>query len=73
VFFQEFDAEANPKADKMRLVETPGHSMIPAIEPWRDGFALVWDEIVPDPEAEAEQLDDLHENTRAEVLLAFVR
>jgi hypothetical protein len=73
VFFREFDAEAKPIADEIRLAETSANSMIPAIEPWRDGFALVWDEVAPDPESETEELDELHENTRGEVVLAFVR
>jgi hypothetical protein len=45
VYFQAFDAAANPSAPPRRLSDTPTSSMIPAIEPWRDGFALAWDEV----------------------------
>lgn len=67
VFFQTFDAEARPLTDSRPLVETPANSMIPAIKPWRDGFALAWDEVVYDRPSGHEQ------STRAEVLFAIVR
>ena len=62
VFLQTFDASANPAAPPRRLSDTPTNSMIPAIEPWRDGFALAWDEMAPAPVG----VDS--ENTRAEVV-----
>jgi len=72
VFFQEFDAHAAPLSDERLLAETPANSLVPAIEPWGEGFALVWDEVVADEESHAAELDEHHGNTRAEVLLAFV-
>jgi hypothetical protein len=72
VFFQEFDGQAVPLSEERLLAETPANSLVPAIEPWGDGFALVWDEVVPDAEPQAAELDEHHESTRAEVLLAFV-
>ena len=41
--------------------------MIPAIKPWRDGFALAWDEV----ELGARSAHD--DNTRAEVVFTTVR
>ncbi|HEX7236974.1 MAG TPA: hypothetical protein VF405_08445 [Gammaproteobacteria bacterium] len=45
VFFQSFDSEAGPLAPTRRLSDTPKGSLVPAIEPWRDGFALAWAEV----------------------------
>jgi hypothetical protein len=67
VFFQSFDAVGNPLAPARRLSDTPTSSRIPAIKPWRDGFALVWNEVAP-------AQSDLHgEETRAEVVFTTVR
>jgi hypothetical protein len=63
VFFQAFDAAANPAAPPRRLSDTPTSSMIPAIEPWRDGFALAWDEVTDADSADA----------RAEVVFTTVQ
>jgi hypothetical protein len=46
-FFQSFDAAGGPLAPPRRLSDTPTDSLVPAIEPWRDGFALAWDEVMP--------------------------
>jgi hypothetical protein len=67
VFFQLFDAESNPLAAPRQLSETPADSMIPALEPWDDGFALAWDEVIPPPAG----VDSAH--TRAEVVFTIVR
>ena len=67
VFFQSFDADGNPFMPPRRLSDTPTNSMIPAIEPWRDGFALAWDEVVPAPRG-ADNAE-----TRAEVVFTTVR
>jgi hypothetical protein len=72
VFLQTFDAEANPLTAAQRLTETPADSMVPAIEPWRDGFALAWVDVVPaSRSAHDESTHD--ENARAEVLFTIVR
>jgi hypothetical protein len=67
VFFQSFDAGNYPQAAPQRLTETPTNSLIPAIKPWRDGFAIAWDEVAPS----AAGVHD--EATRAEVLFMTVR
>ena len=71
VFFQAFNGEGQPLAGSQRLTETAAHSMVPAIKPWRDGFALAWDEVVP-PSQAAGVTSTQHESTQAEVLYAFV-
>lgn len=67
VFFQPFDAAGNALAPPRRLSDTPSNSLIPAIEPWRDGFALAWDEVVPSPGGA------LSDDARAEVVFTTVR
>ena len=67
VFFQSFDDAANSLAPPRQLSDTPTNSMTPAIEPWRDGFALAWDEVAP-----ASRGADV-EHTRAEVVFTTVR
>ena len=47
VYFQPFDAAGNPLAEASRLTRNRTSSLIPAIEPWRDGFALAWTEYTP--------------------------
>jgi hypothetical protein len=49
------------------MSDTPTNSLIPAIEPWRDGFALAWDEVVPAPAGAPS------EDPRAEVVFTTVR
>ena len=67
VFFQSFDSGGNPLAPPRRLSDTPTSSMIPAIQSWRDGFALAWDEVTP-------ARNGVHdEDTRAEVVFTTVR
>ncbi|HEY9183463.1 MAG TPA: hypothetical protein VIQ99_09705 [Gammaproteobacteria bacterium] len=70
VYFQTFDGEGRPLTHGERLAETPAHSMIPAIKPWRDGFALAWDEVVAATET-ARSAGAYHESSQAEVLFAF--
>jgi hypothetical protein len=67
VFFQPFDVDGDPLEPARQLSNTPTSSMIPAIVPWRDGFALAWDEV--------ERLSGSvgSENTRAEVVFTTVR
>lgn len=68
IHFQAFDAAGAPLAPPVKLTDGAAKdSMIPAIKPWRDGFALAWDELVPGAQG-------MHDpNTRAEVLFATVR
>jgi len=67
VFFQTFDVSANALAPPVKLSNTRTNSMIPAIEPWRDGFALAWDEVT-------QGNDFIHNaDTRAEVVFTTVR
>ncbi len=67
VFFQPFDASAMPLTPPRRLSDTPTSSMIPAIEPWSDGFALAWDEVVLAPAGASEAA------TSGEVVFRMVR
>jgi len=67
IYFQSFDAAGSPLAPPRKLSETPTNSMIPAIEPWRDGFALAWDEVVPAPAGAPS------EDARAEVVFTTVQ
>jgi len=67
VFFQPFDWAAKPLAAPRQLSDTATNSMIPAIKPWRDGFAMAWDEVVPRAEGAPE------DSTRAEVVFTTVR
>jgi hypothetical protein len=66
VYFQPFDGDGMALAAARRITETAPSSMIPAIKPWRDGFALAWDEVV----AAREGAHD--EATRAEVMFTTV-
>ena len=67
VFFQPIDAAGNPSGPYLRLSDTPTGSMIPAIKPWRDGFALAWDEV-----SFTTQVTRGDEETRAEVVFKLV-
>ena len=67
IHFQPFDAAGASLGPVVKVADTAADSMIPAIEPWRDGFALAWDEVVPG----AQGVHDA--STRAEVLFATVR
>ena len=46
IFFQLFDADGRALADPRQLTVNDTASLIPAIEPTADGFALVWNEDV---------------------------
>ena len=67
VFFQPFDAAGTPLEPVRRLSDTPTNSLVPAIEPWRDGFALAWDEVVFPPAGAP------GEATRGEIVFSTVR
>ena len=67
VYFQSFDGGDYPQSAPQRLTDTPTNSLIPAIKPWGDGFAVAWDEVAPS----AAGIHD--EATRAEVSFMTVR
>ncbi len=46
VYMSRFDDHGAPIGAAIRVTENPSDSLIPAIRPWRDGFALVWNEFV---------------------------
>ena len=46
VYFQAFDGDGTAAREPLRLTYNPTASLIPAIRPWADGFALVWNEDV---------------------------
>ncbi len=47
--FQSFDAAGAPLGEIQRITRTPTRSSIPAIRPWRSGFAIAWNEVTPGP------------------------
>ena len=53
VYFQTLDRNGMPLGDPRRVTTTPTASLVPAIRPWRGGFALAWNEFRPGPEAHA--------------------
>ncbi|HEY3517620.1 MAG TPA: hypothetical protein VGL98_11285 [Gammaproteobacteria bacterium] len=67
VFFQSFDAAGHSSAPPRQLSDTSTNSMVPAIEPWGDGFAMAWDEVNLPPSG-------VHsEDMRAEIVFTTVR
>jgi hypothetical protein len=68
IYFEAFDPRGAPPAGPLRLTQTPTQSMIPAIMPTDDGFALVWNEYEG-------TRHDLHEadDARSEVAFALIR
>ena len=47
IYFQAFDRRGRATTAIRRVTDNTMSSLIPAIEPWRDGFALAWSEFVP--------------------------
>ncbi len=47
IYFQAFDRRGRALAESRRVTDNSMSSLIPAIVPWRDGFALAWSEFVP--------------------------
>lgn len=47
ILFQRFNADGKALRDAQQLTHNPSESLIPAIRPWRDGFALAWNEFTP--------------------------
>ncbi|MEO8256289.1 MAG: hypothetical protein ABI868_02990 [Acidobacteriota bacterium] len=68
VYFQAFDATGAAAGSPQRLTRNPTDSLIPAIQPAGDGFALAWNEY-------AATRRDVHEtaDARSEIAFALVR
>lgn len=49
IFFRSFDSSGVAAAPARRVTRTPAQSLIPAIRPFGTGFAIGWNEYVPDP------------------------
>jgi hypothetical protein len=47
IFFQRFDSAGMPIGAEERITSSPTWSLVPAIRPWRRGFALAWTEYQP--------------------------
>ena len=47
IYFQPFDRRGRTLAEVRRVTDNSMSSLIPAIVPWREGFALAWSEFVP--------------------------
>lgn len=47
IYFQAFDRRGRAATEIRRVTDNSMSSLIPAIERWRDGFALAWSEFVP--------------------------
>lgn len=66
VYVEPFDSEGRPLQPPTRLTHTITESLIPAIRPWRNGFALVWNEFQPGAGGAHDP------NGRSEVMFRFV-
>ncbi len=47
IYFQSFGADGMPLESARRLTQTNAWSLVPAVRPWRKGFALAWTEYTP--------------------------
>jgi hypothetical protein len=47
IYFESFDTEGQSRGAARRLTETATWSLVPAIQPRRDGFAVAWTEYAP--------------------------
>jgi hypothetical protein len=47
IYFQSFNGDGMPLESVRRLTQTGAWSLVPAIRPWRKGFALAWTEYQP--------------------------
>ena len=66
VYFQGFDATGTPLHAAERVTNNPTASLIPAIQPWGDGFALAWNEDV------VEERGDHGSGGRSDIVFAIV-
>ena len=64
IYLAQFDSAGTRRGDVQRLTDTTPDSLIPAIRPWRNGFALAWIEYVG--------TDDHDARGRSQVLLKIV-
>ena len=48
IYFESFDPDGTSRGAPRRLTETAMWSLVPAIQPRRDGFALAWTEYAPE-------------------------
>jgi hypothetical protein len=44
LYFQSFDRDGRAEGEVVRVTSTPASSSIPAIKPWKSGFAIAWSE-----------------------------
>ncbi|HEU4619734.1 MAG TPA: hypothetical protein VFV10_16975, partial [Gammaproteobacteria bacterium] len=66
IYFQSFSADGAPEGSVHRLTSTPAPSLIPAIRPYREGFAIAWTEVTRPGRA-------MHDaSARAEIMLTAV-
>jgi hypothetical protein len=49
IYFEPFDAGGHPLEKPLRMTDNGTDSLIPAIRPAGDGFAMVWNELTPGP------------------------
>lgn len=49
IYFERFDSGGESLGTAKRLTNNSTESLIPAIRPWRDGFAVAWNEYRPGP------------------------
>jgi hypothetical protein len=47
LYFESFAPDGMPREPMRELTQTATWSLVPAIRPWRDGFALAWTEYAP--------------------------
>ncbi|HLG57160.1 MAG TPA: hypothetical protein VI485_17600 [Vicinamibacterales bacterium] len=47
IVFQSFDTSGTARGPARRLTQNTTWSLVPAIQPWRGGFALAWNEYAP--------------------------
>ena len=47
IFFRRFDSAGMPVGSEEQITQTGAWSLVPAIRPWRKGFALTWTEYQP--------------------------
>ena len=47
IFFRRFDSAGMPVGSEEQITQTGAWSLVPAIRPWRKGFALAWTEYQP--------------------------
>lgn len=63
VYFESFDADGSSRGAASRITDTSPWSLVPAIRPWGDRFALAWTEYIP--------ASDVHDGT-AEVFFQLI-